>query len=410
MLDAALFAAALAIFAWGMPLGLCRVEAAPQVAAGLLLDASVERATYGLLATRVAGFLPLGDQPMRANLASVLLAALAIAIFGRLCVQILLLLRPPVSARQEARSFSYEPIAAAAAGLATALSLSTYELGTTAGSAAVTLLLLGFGLLVGLALLRDQQASAAGCGLAMVAGLAAGVDPVAGPLLWPLLAGLAIWALRKGARWPLLAPLALVAAWGGSALAAVACSATPASVGSLFAGFGRLAAHGGSGLWLTAVELGDEIGVVGALLAVIGLVVVGARATLPAAWLLLTLLSATMFGYPAPLVGPARAALPLAIATSTVFAAAGLLHVAGRLGRARLAATLALAVMLVLTPAMDGGAARWLRRSALPMHLLDHALARAELRSVVDPGTGQIAGLFQLARAMGLRPDLVIKK
>jgi hypothetical protein len=150
--------------------------------------------------------------------------------------------------------------------------------------------------------------------------------------------------------------------------------------------------------------------VVGALLAVIGLVVVGVRATLPAAWLLLTLISATMFGYPVAMAGPARAALPLAIAVSTVFAAAGLLHVAGRLGRARMAATFALAIMLVLTPAMDGGAARWLRRSALPMHLLDHALARAELRSVVDPGTGEMAGLFHLASAMGLRPDLVIKK
>jgi hypothetical protein len=410
MLDAALFAAALAIFAWGMPLGLARVEAAPQVAAGLLLDASVERGTYGLLATRVAGFLPLGDQPMRANLGSVLLAALAVALFGRLCTQILVLLRPPVNARQEARDFLHEPIAASAAALATAFSLSTYELGTTAGSAAATLLLLAVGLLVGLVLLRDLQASAAGCGLAMVAGLAAGVDPVAGPLLWPLLLGLGIWALRKGARWPLLAPLAFVAAWGGSALAAVACSAMPTTVGGLFSGFGRLAAHGGAGLWATAVELADEVGVVGALLAVIGLVVAGTRAPLPAAWLLLTLLSATMFGYPVAMVGPARAALPLAIAVSSVFAAAGLLHVAGRLGRARLPATVALAVMLVLTPAMDGGAARWLHRSTLPMHLLDHALVRAEIRSVVDPGTGEMAGLFRLARAMGLRPDLVIRK
>jgi hypothetical protein len=62
-------------------------------------------------------------------------------------------------------------------------------------------------------------------------GLSAGVDAVAGPLLWPLLVGLAVWALRKGARWPLLAPALFVAVWGDSALAAVACSAVPVTVG-----------------------------------------------------------------------------------------------------------------------------------------------------------------------------------
>ena len=125
-----------------------------------------------------------------------------------------------------------------------------------------------------------------------------------------------------------------------------------------------------------------------------------------AAWLALTLLSALLFAHPATKAG---AALPLAIAVSCVLASAGLLHVAGRLGRAQLAATVALAVLLVLTPAMDGGRGRWLRRAALPMHLLDHALARAELCSVVDPGTVEMRGLFRLARALGLRPDLVIK-
>lgn len=409
-LDAALFAAALAINALGMPLGLARVEAARQVAAGLALETSAEPATYGLLAMRLAGFVPLGDQPLRANLASVVLGAFVTMLFGRLCVQVLVLLRPAANARQETRDFLHEPIAAAAAALAGALSLSTFELGTTAGSAAATLLLLALGLLVGLALLRDCASAPAGWALAALAGLSAGVDPVVGPLLWPLLVGLGIWALRKGARWPLLAPLCFVAAWGGSALAAVACSATPARLGNLFSGLGRLDARPGAGLLATAVELGDEVGVVGALLAVIGMVVLGARAALVAAWLLLTLLSAMMFAHPAASVGPARAALPVAIAVGFVFASAGLLHVAGRLGRARMAATVALAAMLVLTPAMDGGRARWLRRAALPMHLLDHALDRAELRSVVDPGTGEMDGLFRLARAMGLRPDLVIGK
>ena len=413
LLDATLFGVAFAIYALALPLGLARVEAASQVAAGLSLDGSGAPATYGLLAQRLAGYVPLGDQPMRGNLAGAMLCALAIALVGRLCLELAVLFRPTANARQEPRDFLHEPIAASAAALAAGLSLSTLDVGTMGGNAAVTFLLLASGLLVGLGLLREPASAAAGCTLAGLAGLSEGVDAVAGPLLWPLLAGLGIWALRKGSRWPLLAPLCFVMAWGASALASVACAATPATAGGLFAGLGRLGAHAGAGLWASAVELGDQFGVVGALLAALGFVVIGARAAVLAAWLALTLLSALMFAPPASFgtesMGPARAALPAAIAVSCVFASAGLLHVASKLGRARMAATVTLAIMLVLTPVMDGGRAHWLRRGAPPMHLLDHALGRAELRSVVDPGTGQIAGLFRLARAMGLRPDLVVK-
>jgi phosphoglycerate dehydrogenase-like enzyme len=101
-----------------------------------------------------------------------------------------------------------------------------------------------------------------------------------------------------------------------------------------------------------------------------------------------------------------RAALPLAIAVTCVFACAGLLHVSGRLGRARVAATFALAVMIVLSPAMDSGRSR--RRAAVPMHLLDRALLRAEVGSLVCPGTPEMDGLFRLASVQRLRPDLEI--
>jgi hypothetical protein len=75
-----------------------------------------------------------------------------------------------------------------------------------------------------------------------------------------------------------------------------------------------------------------------------------------------------------------------------------------------MAAALALAVILVFSPAMDGGQARWLPRSSPAMHLLDVALARAEIRSVVFPGTAEMDGLFKLARSLNLRPDLAISK
>jgi hypothetical protein len=414
MLEAVLFSAAFSLYALGMPLGLARVEAAPQVAASLALDGSTVRAPLALFAMRLAELLPLGDAPLRANLAGALLGALAIALLGRLAVELLVLLRPAATARQDARAFAHEPIAAAAAALAAALSLATSAAVLTGAATAATLLLLVAGMLASLTLLRECSSAAAGLALAVLAGLSAGVDAVAGPLLWPLLVGLALWALRLGARWPLLAPLAFVAAWGGSALAVVASSPTPVALGGLLAGTGKLRVHAGALLWATVVELGDEVGVIGALLAAIGLVVVAARTLLVAAWLLLTLLTAVLFalpaGQPGAVVGPAAAALPLAIAASCLLAAVGLIHVAGRLGRARLAAALALAIMLVLTPAMDSVGARRARRGARPMHLLDHALARVELRAVVDPGTGEMAGLFQLARGLGLRPDIVVGK
>jgi hypothetical protein len=413
MLEAVLFSAAFLLYALGLPLGLARVEVAPQVAASIALDGSTVRAPLALFAMRLAELLPLGDLPLRANLAGAFLGALASALLGRLCVELLVLLRPAANARQDARAFAHEPIAAAAAVLAAGLSLATSEVASTGGGAAATLLLLVAGMLAVLTLLRDSSSTAAGLALAVLAGLSAGVDAVAGPLLWPLLVGLAIWALRTGARWPLLAPLGFVAAWGGSALAVVACSRTPVGLPGLFAGTGKVGVHAGALLLATVVELGDEVGVIGALLAAIGLVVVATRTLLVAAWLLLTILTAVLFalpaGQPGAVVGPAAAALPLAVAASCALAAAGLIHVAGRLGRARLAAALALAVMLVLPPAMDSGSRR-ARRAGRPMHLLDHALARVELRAVVDPGTGEMAGLFHLARVLGLRPDIVVGK
>jgi hypothetical protein len=409
-LEAAIFAAIVPLYALATPLGLARVEAAGQVASGLALDTTTEPATFGLLAMRLAQLVPLGDQPFRANLASALLCAFAVALLGRLYLESVALLRPSANARQDRRDLLREPIAAFGVAMAAALSFSVFEIGTSAGSAAATLVILAGGLLAGFALLRDSSAASAGVALAGLAGLSAGVDAVAGPLLWPPLVGLGIWALRKGERWPLMAPLCFVAAWGGSLLASVAAASAPAAASGLFSSLGTLGRHAGAGLWTTVVELGDQIGVVGTLLAVVGLMVLASRAAVLSAWLLLTVFSALLFAHPAAraqaVVGAVRVALPLAIVVSCVFAGVGLLHVSAKLGRAHLAAAFTLAILLVLSPALDGGRGRWLRRSALPMHLLDRALARAEVRAVVHPGTAEMDGLFRLARALGLRPDL----
>ena len=125
-----------------------------------------------------------GDQSLRANLASAVLCALAVVLLGRLCLEAVALLRPPASARQDPRDLLREPIAASAAALAFALALSTFELGATGGSAAATLLILAAGMLAGFALMRDCGLARAGYALTGIAGLSAGVDAVAGPLLW----------------------------------------------------------------------------------------------------------------------------------------------------------------------------------------------------------------------------------
>ena len=411
-LDPALFAGSLVIYALALPLGLGRVEVAPLVAAGLALDTSTLPLPFTLLAVRVADFLPLGDSALRANLASALLCALAVALVGRLALEVVALLRPPAHARQESRDFLHEPIAAAGAALAAALSLSVFQMGVGAGSAPATLLLLLGGLLAGFFLLQNSNAHLAGYALAALGGLATGVDPIAGPLLWPPLAALSLWSLRKGARWPLLAPLCFVVGWGGAGLGTLAAASTALSASSLLPHMRSLAVSARATLLSTAIELGDEVGVIGVLLAAIGMVALASRALVLSAWLALTGLTSLLFARLADPVGDAmaaaRAAMPLAIVVSFVFASVGLLHVSARLGRARMASSLALAVILLFSPALDRGSSRWHRRAGPPMHLLDRALERARLRSMVLPGSAEMEGLFRLARAMGLRPDLEI--
>jgi hypothetical protein len=192
-------------------------------------------------------------------------------------------------------------------------------------------------------------------------------------------------------------------------LAAVAVSSTTLSLGEVFAGMQPLGMHGHGPIGPVLVELADEVGVIGSLLAVIGAVALAARSTLLAAWLVLTVVVSVLFAassLPVPVDTSTRSALPLAAAILCAFAGAGLVHIASRLGRARTAGAFALAAILVSSPAMDGGARRWSHRGISPIHLLDRALARAQVRHVVCSGSPEMEGLFRLAKAQGLRPDL----
>ena len=412
-LDPALFVGSLVVYVAGTPLGLDRVAAASAVAAGLAVTTQEPSPPLALLAVRLVGYLPLGDGAARANLAAGLLAALATTLLGRLCVDLLVALRPPPHARQGPRDFLYEPWLAAGAALAGGLSLATFQAATSAGGASATLALLVGAWLAALPLLRAKGGAGRGFALAGLSGLAAGVDPVAGPLLWPLAFGLGLWELRRGSRWPLLAPLLFVAALGGSLLATTAVSGSPRSVTHLLGNLWPAGMHDRAAVVRTAAELGDELGVVGLLLGGVGTLALLRRAPLVGFWFGFTLVTALLLGHsPAQsgLLEPTRAGLPAALLAAAVPMSAGAAELAARLGRARVVTAIVLAVLAVVSPVFDGGASRWRRDVHGPERLLEHALLRSPLRASVDPGTAEMEGLFLYGAALGLRPDLEIAR
>jgi hypothetical protein len=412
VLDPALFVGSLLVYVAGTPLGLDRVAAAPAVAAGIAGRTQEPGSPLALLAVRLVGYLPLGDGAARANLAAGFLAALATTLLGRLCVDLLVASRPPPHARQGPRDFLYEPWLAAGAALAGGLSLATFHTATSAGAASATLALLAGAWWTALPLLRAKGRAGRGFALAGLSGLAAGVDPVAGPLLWPLTLGLWLWELRRGSRWPLLAPLLFVAALGGSLLASTAASANPSHVTHLLGNLWPTGMHDGAAAVRTAAELADELGVVGLLLGGVGTLALLRRAPLVAFWFGFTLVTALLLGHSPAQSGlyfePTRAGLPAALLAAAVPMSAGAAEVAARLGRARIVTAIVLAALAVVSPVLDGGASRWRRDAHGPERLLEHALLRSPLRASVDPGTAEMDGLFRYGAALGLRPDLEI--
>ena len=169
-LDPALFVGSLVVYVAGTPLGLDRVAAASRVAAALGASPQEPGAPLARFALRLSVYSPLGDTAVRANLAAAFLAALAIALLGRVCVDLLAALRPPPHARQGPRDFLYEPFLAAGAALAGGLSLATFQTATSAGGASATLALLAGAWLVAQPLLRAQGGADHGFALAGLSG------------------------------------------------------------------------------------------------------------------------------------------------------------------------------------------------------------------------------------------------
>jgi hypothetical protein len=249
--------------------------------------------------------------------------------------------------------------------------------------------------------------------LAGLAGLAAGVDPVAAPLLWPLVLGLCVWELRRGRRWPLLAPVLFVAALGGCLLADLAATGSPKGALHLLGETWPEGMQSRVRLLQTAAELCDELGVVGSLLSGLGLLVLFKRAPLVALWFGFTFVTALLLGHPLAHgrlgLESARAGMPTALLVSAIPICAGMAELAGRLGRARFMTAVVLAALTVVSPALDGGLGRWQRDTHSNERLLEHALLRAPLRAEVNPGTPEMEGLLRYGAGLGMRPDLEIK-
>jgi hypothetical protein len=163
----------------------------------------------------------------------------------------------------------------------------------------------------------------------------------------------------------------------------------------------------------TAVELCEELGVVGSLLSGMGLLVLFKRAPLVAFWFVFTLVTALLLGHPLAHGGlgleSARAGMPTALLAAAIPICAGMAELAGRLGRARFMTASVLAALTVVSPALDGGPSRWQRDTHGNERLLEHALLRAPLRASVDPGSPEMEGLLRYGVGLGMRPDLEIK-
>jgi hypothetical protein len=433
-----LFGGTLAAYAAAVPLGLQPAPGATSAAAqgaALASDVAfgaVSGAASGegggegiavLLAIRVLACLPVGDLATRASLASAVAGALAVALLGRVCWHALRLVR---DRRGQPPAPAMEAVASSGAAVVAGLALGPFAAATAPGPTAATLALVSAAWLCVVRLLRAPDDARAGAALALVAGLAAGVSPSAAALSWGPALATWLWALRRGTRWPLVAPLLFVAGLGVS-LAAVAIAVAPAPAGRLAASLwpAPLLAHRAA-TRLAAIEAAEQVGVVGVLLAGAGLLVVAAARSpglfaLCAAGLLGTIGiaagTAPAAGAAAGLLGAAgiaagtapaaaAAAAPLAAAAAAIPLAIGLGHVAERMGRAGVATAAALAVIAAVSPALDGGAARWSRRTPLPGALLTRALGEVPLRAAaVAPGSAQVDALFRYGRAIGLRPD-----
>jgi hypothetical protein len=299
-------------------------------------------------------------------------------------------------------------------------SLGAFLALTSAPAAALTLALVVGAWLQLLAFDRRPGTPRRGLALALLAGLAAGADPVAALFIWPAVGVICVRLLRQGERWPLLAPAAFVV---GAAVTVPWWTSAPPLVGSVRAAWGALGALVGA---FTSAEglrvmlgVGRELiaqwGVVAALTAAVGAVVLLGRrprwfgfGLVSAVGALALVASEADAGAAGARFVPGSAAWVVLSASIVIPLMLGVIRLAATLGPARGAGALCLAVVAASWPLLDGGSARFHRGPGLPEALLERAQEELEPGARVEPGSLPMSQLFRYGRALGLRPDLEI--
>jgi hypothetical protein len=299
------------------------------------------------LARGAAGF-PLGDPLAHVRAISIAGAAGAVA---------LLLWRTAhatadIDGRATTSPSPTEIIGGLAAALTVAMSRSLFTAATVAGPVAVGALLALATLVLAEYLGRAPSDRRAQLGLAVTAGALAGGPLSAAALGWPLATLVGLRAMRRRQRWPALGP-ALVALGALIAVVRLAVGSAPLEAGVLA---GRLflvpvvravARVSGAGVARAAAELADQVGVIGLLVAAVGLPRLRWRALVFTVWPLGGgLILRAAFGSGAEgtigiIVAVSAVALPLGV---------GMVRLAQRLGRAEVPAVAAIGVMVALWP------------------------------------------------------------
>ncbi len=315
-----------------------------------LLRAGLEPGISALwlaLARGAAGF-PLGDPLAHVRAISIASAAAAVA---------LLLWRTAhattdIGGRAPGVLHPTEIIGGLAAALTVALSRSLLTAATVAGPVAVGALLALATLVLAERVGRAPSDRRAGLGLAVIAGALAGGPLAAAALGWPLATLVGLRAMRRRQRWPALGP-ALVAIAALIAVVRLATGSAPLELGALA---GRLflvpvvravARVSGAGVARAAAELADQVGVIGLLVAAVGLPRLRWRALVFTVWPLGGgLILRAAFG------GGAEGTIGIIVAVSAVALplAVGMVRLAQRLGRAEVPAVAAIGVMVALWP------------------------------------------------------------
>ena len=409
-----LAACAFPVLCAAIPLGLSTLEHSQTVAAalaphvGLWSPVPQHFDIWNHVLGRLMLVLPVAEMATRLNLLSALCAAVAIGFWTRMGLGLVTLTRPATLARMTEQSRWHEPVAVTGGVVMLALSRPFFAIATGPGGGGVALILIAAWMLAASALLQNSAAHRAALSLAALAGLVTATCPSLGVLVLPPTLALWLWGLRKSARGALLMPLAFFV--GLSPLLGVVLVGRGSQ--ATFVGWWQaltlaplrqaVASVDGGTWWAAAGDLADQIGVVGGLLAVVGLVVTALRQPGLAA-VVLYILWAT-------LILTAGSVTPWALAAfagiAVVPLVAGMLHFAGKLGRARLPATIALVIIGAVAPLLSGGLTHWHRDGRVAARLLARAQWKILPRSEVDPGSRAMSLAFEYGRALGVRPDL----